>query len=95
MPDLEQRLAATFPRTRTYRALLAAGGVPRSTLWAPAQRAPAQRVPGVLDRDAVLARQEERFGGMKGGVGFFGWLAATRMAVLLTPCSPRPGLFSG
>jgi hypothetical protein len=32
----------------------------------------------------VVARQKDEFGGMKFGAGFFGWLAATGMAVLLT-----------
>jgi hypothetical protein len=33
---------------------------------------------------APVARQKERFGGMKFGACFFGWLTATGMAVLLT-----------
>ncbi len=37
-----------------------------------------------LDRREVVARQKEQFGGMKFGSAFFGWLAATGMAVLLT-----------
>ena len=37
-----------------------------------------------LDRRGVVARQKEQFGGMKFGAAFFGWLAATGMAVLLT-----------
>jgi hypothetical protein len=36
------------------------------------------------DRKEVVARQKEEFGGMKFGSAFFGWLAATGMAVLLT-----------
>ena len=32
----------------------------------------------------VVARQKDEFGGMKFGAGFFGWLAATGMAVLLS-----------
>jgi hypothetical protein len=32
----------------------------------------------------IVARQREEFGGMKFGSAFFGWLAATGMAVLLT-----------
>jgi hypothetical protein len=35
-------------------------------------------------RQEVVARQRERFGGMKFGACFFGWLTATGMAVLLT-----------
>ena len=40
--------------------------------------------PAPLDRRDVVARQREQFGGMKFGSAFFGWLAATGMAVLLT-----------
>lgn len=39
--------------------------------------------PGPGHRE-VVARQKEEFGGMKFGSAFFGWLAATGMAVLLT-----------
>jgi len=39
--------------------------------------------PGSGHRE-VVARQKEEFGGMKLGSAFFGWLAATGMAVLLT-----------
>jgi hypothetical protein len=41
-------------------------------------------VPVVPDRREVVARQKEEFGGIKFGAAFFGWLAATGMAVLLT-----------
>ena len=37
-----------------------------------------------LSRQEVVAREKERFGGMKFGACFFGWLTATGMAVLLT-----------
>jgi amino acid transporter len=37
-----------------------------------------------LSRREVVAREKERFGGMKFGASFFGWLTATGMAVLLT-----------
>ena len=38
----------------------------------------------VADRRTVLAREKERFGGIKIGSAFFGWLSATGMAVILT-----------
>jgi len=38
----------------------------------------------VAGRREVVSRQKEQFGGMKFGSAFFGWLAATGMAVLLT-----------
>ena len=36
------------------------------------------------DRESVLAREKDRFGGIKWGSAFFGWLTATGTAVLLT-----------
>lgn len=44
---------------------------------------PGGTVSGPLDRDR-LRQQRERFGGMKFGSCFFGWLAATGTAVILT-----------
>jgi hypothetical protein len=38
----------------------------------------------VPTRETVVAREKEQFGGIKIGSAFFGWLAATGMAVLLT-----------
>jgi len=38
----------------------------------------------VASRREVVSRQKEQFGGMRFGSAFFGWLAATGMAVLLT-----------
>ena len=38
----------------------------------------------VADRRTVLEREKERFGGIKIGSAFFGWLSATGMAVILT-----------
>ena len=37
-----------------------------------------------LDRKDVVAREKERFGGIKVVCAFFGWITATGMAVLLT-----------
>jgi hypothetical protein len=39
---------------------------------------------GGYDARTVVARQKERFGGMKFGATFFGWLAAAGAGVLLT-----------
>ncbi len=36
------------------------------------------------DRRAVVAREKDRYGGIKWGSAFFGWLTATGTAVLLT-----------
>jgi amino acid transporter len=41
-------------------------------------------VPDAVTRETVVAREKEQFGGIKIGSAFFGWLAATGMAVLLT-----------
>jgi len=51
--------------------------------------------PPAVDRDAVVARQKERFGGMKAGSGFFGWLTATGMAVLLIALLTAAGVAFG
>ncbi|MGK3958862.1 TIGR04086 family membrane protein [Arthrobacter sp. R4] len=40
--------------------------------------------PNVTDRQTAVAREKEKFGGIKVGSAFFGWLAAMGMAVLLT-----------
>ncbi len=39
--------------------------------------------PAAAERETVVAREEERFGGIKIGSAFFGWLVSTAMAVLL------------
>jgi len=43
----------------------------------------------------VLARQQQRFGGMKIGSAFFGWLTATGMAVLLISVLAAAGVAFG
>lgn len=50
----------------------------------PAHRDPAAPVSDKTVREEVVAREKEEFGGMKFGSAFFGWLAATGMAVILT-----------
>lgn len=42
-------------------------------------------------REEVTARQKERFGGIQFGSAFFGWLAATGLAVLLTAIAAAIG----
>lgn len=49
----------------------------------------------VPDRASVVARQRERFGGIKVGSAFFGWLAATGMAVLLIALLAAAGVAFG
>jgi hypothetical protein len=50
----------------------------------PARTTPAGSTSSRQARDEVVAAQRERFGGVKPGAAFFGWLTATGLAVLLT-----------
>ena len=49
----------------------------------------------VVDREVVLTRQKEEFGGIKFGSAFFGWLTATGTAVLLTALLTAAGAALG
>lgn len=49
----------------------------------------------VPTRETVVAREKEQFGGIKIGSAFFGWLAATGMAVLLTALAAAAGTAVG
>ncbi len=51
--------------------------------------------PVVPDRATIVARQRERFGGIKVGSAFFGWLTATGMAVLLIALLTAAGVAFG
>ena len=72
------------------------GDEPHSAGTAPAppvvERAPAAVIP---DRTTIIARQKERFGGIKVGSAFFGWLTATGMAVLLISLLAAAGVAFG
>ena len=46
-------------------------------------------------RETVVAREKEQFGGIQIGAAFFGWLAATGMAVLLTALVAAAGTAVG
>jgi hypothetical protein len=50
---------------------------------------------GVADTREVVRRQKDRFGGMKFGACFFGWLTATGTAVLLTTLLTAAGAALG
>ena len=52
-------------------------------------------VDDVPTRETVVAREKEQFGGIKIGSAFFGWLAATGMAVLLTALVAAAGTAVG
>jgi len=58
----------------------------------PTDQYPTQVVP---DRATIVARQKERFGGIKFGSAFFGWLTATGMAVLLIALLAAAGVAFG
>ena len=49
----------------------------------------------VPTRETVVAREKEQFGGIKIGSAFFGWLATTGMAVLLTALVAAAGTAVG
>lgn len=51
--------------------------------------------PGLATREIAAAREKEAFGGVKVGSAFFGWLAATGMAVLLTALVAAAGTAVG
>jgi hypothetical protein len=51
--------------------------------------------PNAATRETVIAREKEQFGGIKIGSAFFGWLAATGMAVLLTALVAAAGTAVG
>lgn len=50
---------------------------------------------GKANREALLAREKERFGGIKFGAAFFGWLTATGMVVLLSALAAAIGAAVG
>lgn len=47
------------------------------------------------DRETVVAREKEEYGGIKIGSAFFGWLTATGTAVLLTALAAAAGAVFG
>lgn len=54
--------------------------------------------PAAAMREAVVAREEERFGGIKIGSAFFGWFTATAIAVVLVAvvtAAGRAGFLAG
>ena len=65
-------------------------GPGRAPVRTPVREAPARDtavgtvVEEIPTRETVVAREKEQFGGIKVGSAFFGWLAATGTAVLLT-----------
>ncbi len=54
-----------------------------------------RRERAVVDHESVTRAQKERYGGVKVGSAFFGWLTATGMAVLLTALLAAAGAAVG
>ena len=70
MSDASENRAARDEHTTAY----AAGGD---------ERLSSPRTDPAVEHDRALQRERERFGGMRFWLGFFGWLTATGMTVLL------------
>ncbi|MGZ4660566.1 MAG: hypothetical protein ACXVYB_04725 [Arthrobacter sp.] len=63
--------------------------------YAPVEETPVVTDPSLANRETAVARQKEQFGGIKIGSAFFGWLAATGTAVLLTALVAAAGTAVG
>jgi hypothetical protein len=87
--------APTRPRERDYST---APSAEREYQPAPTRATPVVEPvadPTLANRETAVARQKERFGGIKVGSAFFGWLTATGMAVLLTALVAAAGTAVG
>lgn len=67
----------------------------RAYATAPVAGSTAVTDPNAATREIVVAREKEQFGGIKIGSAFFGWLAATGTAVLLTALVAAAGTAVG
>lgn len=63
--------------------------------YRPTTTTPATATTAATDNRELVRQQRERFGGMKFGACFFGWLAATGTAVILTGLLAAVGLGIG
>lgn len=91
---------AATPRDDDTRAYAVAPEAIAPAAMAPGTAAPEAESAAVADpnaatRETVLAREKEQFGGIKVGSAFFGWLAATGTAVLLTALVAAGGIAVG
>ncbi|MDQ0828133.1 TM2 domain-containing membrane protein YozV [Arthrobacter sp. B2I5] len=87
--------APTRPRERDYST---APSAEREYQHSPTRATPVvgpASDPTLANRETAVARQKERFGGIKVGSAFFGWLTATGMAVLLTALVAAAGTAVG
>jgi hypothetical protein len=62
---------------------------------APRSTPPRATSPAQVDRDEVVSREKDRYGGIKIGSAFFGWLTAIGMALLLTALLAAAGTAVG
>ncbi len=94
----DQTPAADATPTSTYERVpdtrTGSSGASAERDYVPAASAPAAG-PNLTDRQTAVAREKERFGGIKVGSAFFGWLTATGMAVLLTALVAAAGTAVG
>jgi len=94
----DQQPAADATPTSTYDRVPAnrseSSGASAERDYVPAGSAPVGNR-NLTDRQTAVAREKERFGGIKVGSAFFGWLTATGMAVLLTALVAAAGTAVG
>lgn len=88
-PDSAAYRADHPEENRTARPEPDHGSTPR------AARGRGPRAQGLPNREALLAAERERFGGIKFGSAFFGWLTATGMVVLLSAAAAAIGAAVG
>ena len=89
-------IGGTAPQQRDRSTSPAAPSAAASAAPSGEQIAAQQRAAGVpQDRKEAAARQKERYGGIKLGSAFFGWLTATGTAVLLTALLAAAGTAVG
>lgn len=88
-PRADDRQRADDDATRTYPEAPAASATRDYVPAAPVADH------GLADRETAFTREKEQFGGIKVGSAFFGWLAATGMAVLLTALVAAAGTAVG
>lgn len=104
--DADSRVTGTRdPNDAAYRADDAADGTARraahrdgtgaesGTHGGSARRSAGE--PAMPNREVLLAAERERFGGIKFGAAFFGWLTATGMVVLLSALAAAIGAAAG
>ncbi|HEU4667396.1 MAG TPA: YrzE family protein [Arthrobacter sp.] len=92
VPASDAAATSTYDRVPADRTGMSGAHAERD--YVPTSSAPAVD-PNLTDRQTAVAREKERFGGIKVGSAFFGWLTATGMAVLLTALVAAAGTAVG